>query len=68
MVETFPRLGAARQAVIGALPCVLDHVVKTLKDFKAKDRNNDAGNMTSVASTLSEEDIDNLAHYIASLN
>ena len=45
-----------------------DYVVKTLKDFKAKDRNNDAGNMTSVASTLSEEDIDNLAHYIASLN
>ena len=45
-----------------------DYVVKTLKDFKAKDRNNDAGNMTSVASTLSEEEIDNLAHYIASLN
>ena len=45
-----------------------DYVVKTLKDFKAKDRNNDAGNMTSVASTLTEEDIDNLAHYIASLN
>jgi cytochrome c553 len=45
-----------------------DYVVKTLKDFKAKDRNNDAGNMTSVASTLSDEDIENLAHYIASLN
>jgi len=45
-----------------------DYVVKSLKDFKAKNRNNDAGNMTSVASTLSEEDIENLAHYIASLN
>lgn len=45
-----------------------DYVVKTMKDFKAKARTNDAGNMTSVASTLSEEDIDNLAHYIAGLN
>ena len=45
-----------------------DYVVKTLKDFKAKNRTNDAGNMTSVASTLSDEDIDNLAHYIATLN
>ena len=31
-----------------------DYVVKTMKDFKAKNRTNDAGNMTSVASTLSE--------------
>ena len=45
-----------------------DYVVKTLKDFKAKTRNNDAGNMTSVASTLSEVDIENLAHYISGLN
>ena len=45
-----------------------DYVVKTLKDFKAKNRTNDAGNMTSVASTLSDEDIDNLAHYISGLN
>ena len=45
-----------------------DYVVKTLKDFKAKTRTNDAGNMTSVASTLSEVDIENLAHYIAGLN
>lgn len=45
-----------------------DYVVKTLKDFKAKTRTNDAGNMTSVASTLSEADIENLAHYIAGLN
>jgi len=45
-----------------------DYVIKTLKDFKAKNRTNDAGNMTSVASTLSEEDIENLGHYIAGLN
>jgi cytochrome c553 len=45
-----------------------DYVVKTMKDFKAKTRTNDAGNMTSVASTLSEADIENLAHYIAGLN
>jgi cytochrome c553 len=45
-----------------------DYVVKTLTDFKAKTRTNDAGNMTSVASTLSAADIENLAHYIAGLN
>jgi cytochrome c553 len=45
-----------------------DYVIKTLKDFKAKNRTNDAGNMTSVASTLSDEDIENLGHYIAGLN
>jgi cytochrome c553 len=44
------------------------YVVKQLKDFKAKNRTNDAGNMTSVAGTLSDEDIENLAHYIANLN
>ena len=39
-----------------------------LKDFKEGRRTNDAGNMTSVAGTLSDEDIENLAHYIANLN
>jgi cytochrome c553 len=43
------------------------YIVKQLKDFKAKTRTNDAGNMTSVASTLSDQDIDNLANYIANL-
>jgi cytochrome c553 len=43
------------------------YVVKQLKDFKSRTRTNDAGNMTSVAGTLSEADIDNLAHYIANL-
>lgn len=45
-----------------------DYIIKTLNEFKSKERNNDAGNMTSVASTLSKEDIENLANYIAGLN
>lgn len=44
-----------------------DYVVKQLQDFKAKRRTNDAGNMTSVSSTLSDADIENLAHYLAGL-
>lgn len=43
------------------------YIVKQMKDFKARVRTNDAGNMTSVARTLSDEDIDNLAHYMTSL-
>jgi cytochrome c553 len=45
-----------------------DYVKKQLADFKAKRRTNDAGNMTSVAGTLSDADIENLAQYIANLN
>jgi cytochrome c553 len=44
-----------------------DYIVKQLKDFRAKHRTNDAGNMTSVAKGLSDEDIDSLAQYITSL-
>jgi len=44
-----------------------DYVVKQLKDFKARHRTNDAGNMVSVASTLSDDDILNLANYLAGL-
>ena len=44
-----------------------DYIVQQLKDFKARKRTNDAGNMTSVAQTLSETDIENLGHYITSL-
>ena len=40
---------------------------KQLQDFKNRRRTNDAGNMTSVAQTLNEADIENLAHYITSL-
>jgi len=44
------------------------YIRKQLEDFKTKRRTNDAGNMTSVASTLSDEDIENLAQYVANLS
>lgn len=44
-----------------------DYIVKQMRDFKARTRTNDAGNMTSVAQSLSEVDIENLAHYLTSL-
>ena len=44
-----------------------EYIVKQLKAFKTGTRTNDAGTMTSVAKTLSDEDIENLAHYLASL-
>jgi len=44
-----------------------DYTVKQLRDFKARVRTNDAGNMTAVARTLSDQDIEDLGHYIASL-
>jgi cytochrome c553 len=44
-----------------------DYVVKQLRDFKTGKRTNDAGNMASVSRTLSDIDIDNLAHYLAGL-
>lgn len=45
-----------------------DYTFKQLTDFKARNRTNDAGNMTAVAKTLSEEDIINISHYIATQN
>ncbi len=43
------------------------YIRKQLLDFRARRRTNDAGNMTSVAGTLSDEDIENLTQYIANL-
>ncbi|HEX7891873.1 MAG TPA: c-type cytochrome [Ramlibacter sp.] len=43
------------------------YIVAQLKAFKARTRTNDAGTMTSVAQTLSEQDIENLGHYLAGL-
>ena len=43
------------------------YVKKQLADFKARRRTNDAGNMTAVAGTLSDDDIENLSQYIANL-
>ena len=45
-----------------------EYVFKQLKAFKARTRTNDAGNMTSVAQTITEQDIEDLAHYMASLD
>ena len=45
-----------------------EYVIKQLKAFKARTRTNDAGSMTSVARTISEQDIEDLAHYISSLD
>lgn len=45
-----------------------EYTRKQLQDFKAKRRTNDAGNMTSVAGTLSDDDIENLTQYIANLD
>jgi cytochrome c553 len=44
------------------------YIQKQLADFKARRRTNDAGNMTSVAAGLSDQDIENLAQYIGNLN
>lgn len=44
-----------------------EYIVKQLEDFKEKRRTNDAGNMTSVSRTLSEEDIESIAQYITTL-
>jgi cytochrome c553 len=44
-----------------------EYIRKQLADFKARRRTNDAGNMTSVAGTLSDDDIESLAHYISNL-
>jgi cytochrome c553 len=45
-----------------------DYVVKQLSDFKAGRRTNDAGNMSSVAKTLSDQDMDDLANYLTGLD
>ncbi len=44
-----------------------DYVKKQLTDFRAKTRTNDAGSMTSVTKTMSDEDIENLAQFIAGM-
>jgi cytochrome c553 len=45
-----------------------DYVVKQLQDFKSGQRTNDAGTMSSVAKTLSDQDMDDLAHLLESLD
>jgi cytochrome c553 len=43
------------------------YIVKQLQDFRERRRTNDAGNMTSVTKGLTDDDIMNLAAYIANL-
>ncbi len=45
-----------------------EYVVKQMKDFKTGKRTNDAGNMASVSKTLTDEDIENLAHFLAAMH
>ena len=44
-----------------------EYTRKQMLDFRAKRRSNDAGNMTSVFSNMTDDDIENLAQYIANL-
>jgi cytochrome c553 len=43
------------------------YIVKQLQDFRSRTRNNDGGNMGSVARNLTDDDIRQLAGYIATL-
>jgi cytochrome c553 len=43
------------------------YIAKQLRDFRSHTRTNDAGNMASVTRNLSDDDIRNLAAYVASL-
>jgi cytochrome c553 len=45
-----------------------EYVRKQLIDFRARNRTNDAGNMTAYSSNLTDEDIENLVHYIGTLD
>ncbi len=44
-----------------------DYIVKQLRAFKAKTRTNDGGNMTSVAGSMSDDDILDVANYVAAI-
>ncbi|HEY6006416.1 MAG TPA: c-type cytochrome [Anaeromyxobacter sp.] len=45
-----------------------EYIVKQMKDFKTGQRTNDAGTMSAVSKTLSTEDVDALAQYLANLD
>jgi cytochrome c553 len=45
-----------------------EYIVKQMRDFKTAKRTNDAGNMASVSKTLSDRDIQDLAHYLVNLD
>ena len=45
-----------------------DYVVRQMRAFKTGERKNDAGTMASVSKTLSDEDIEALAQFLANLD
>jgi cytochrome c553 len=45
-----------------------EYLLKQLQDFKAKRRTNDAGNMTAVLRTITDDDLVAVAAYVASLD
>ena len=45
----------------------LQYLKKQLLDFKTRARTNDAATMTSLAATLSDDDVENIAQYLAGL-
>jgi cytochrome c553 len=44
-----------------------EYIVKQMKDFRVGRRTNDAGNMSAVSKTLSDKDVDDLAHFLVNL-
>ncbi|HUU74352.1 MAG TPA: c-type cytochrome [Burkholderiales bacterium] len=44
-----------------------EYTIKQLKDFKERRRTNDAGNMTAVVRTISDEDLEAVAAYLSTL-
>ena len=44
-----------------------EYIIKQLADMKAHRSTNDAGNMTAVSGTLSDQDIEDLGHFLAGL-
>ena len=45
-----------------------EYVRKQLTDFRARNRTNDGGNMTAYSASLTDDDIENLVHYIGTLD
>ena len=45
-----------------------EYVRKQLTDFRARNRTNDGGSMTAYSASLTDDDIENLVHYIGTLD
>lgn len=44
-----------------------EYIVKQMNDFRHARRTNDAGNMSAVSKTLTDKDVDDLAHFLVNL-